>query len=303
MKPIVLFAYNRPEHTRRTVESLARNDGAAASDLYVFSDGPKGNQQAEAVAAVRTYLREIDGFKTVRIVERERNMGLAASIIAGVSEVLESHSACIVMEDDMLSTPGFLRFMNQALRVYEDRPDIFSVTGYNYPIALPASYPHDVYLARRASSWGWGTWAGRWRKVDWAVKDYPQFLADPKEQAKFALAGSDLPGMLKMQMEGKLDSWAIRFAYAHHKHDAFTLHPVRSKIQNIGFDGSGVHCGVSQDYHVELDSENRAAHLPPDLKANAKVERIFAAQWAVAPPKRKLLSRAVGFARRMLSGG
>jgi glycosyltransferase involved in cell wall biosynthesis len=308
--PIVLFTYNRPEHTRRTIESLRRSAGAADSELWIFSDGPKNARHAAAVGQVRDYLRSVDGFRSVRVIARERNMGLAASVIAGTTEILEERSACIVMEDDMLSAPNLLTFMNGALETYVDRPDIFSVTGYNYPLPIPSGYPEDAYLSYRGSSWGWGTWLDRWRKVDWAVSDYASFLADPAEQALFARGGNDLAAMLKLQMEGKLDSWSIRFDYAHYKHNAFCLHAVRSKIQNIGFDGSGVHCDVSNAYQVELDPGDRPLRLSPDLQPDPTLLRIFDARFrsthtgASAPAD--LWSRAVrrlrGAARKMLAG-
>lgn len=282
--PIVLFTYNRPRHTRLTVESLRGNHGAADSDLYVFSDGPKHPGHAGEVARVRDYLRSIGGFGSVHIVERERNMGLAASVIAGTTQVLEEHGACIVVEDDMVSAPTFLKFMNAALHAYKDRPDIFSVTGYNYPLAIPPDYPNDAYLSYRSSSWGWGTWQDRWRQVDWAVSDYARFLQSPGEQALFARGGNDLAPMLKLQMEGKLDSWSIRFDYAHYKHDAFCVHATRSKIQNIGFDGSGVHCGASDDYKVELDTEDRDFDLPADLAPDPAMLKIFDSRFRPTPP-------------------
>lgn len=288
--PIVLFTYNRPDHTRLTIESLRNNRGAADSEIYVFSDGPKKADHAAAVAKVRTYLKTIDGFGAVHIVERERNMGLAASVIAGTTQVLKTRSACIVVEDDMLSAPNFLEFMNAALSTYRDRPDIFSVTGYNYPLPIPADYARDAYLSYRSSSWGWGTWADRWSKVDWAVSDYDRFLSSRSEQELFARGGDDLAPMLKLQMEGKLDSWSIRFDYAHYKHNALCLHAVRSKIQNIGFDGSGVHCGVSDDYKVELDSGEAGFHLPPDIALDPTILGLFDARFRPAPGSPPLAS-------------
>ena len=304
--PVILFAYNRPEHTRLTIEALCQNRLASASDLHVFSDGPKNNSHAESVKQVRAYLRTVSGFLTVQIIERERNMGLAASVIAGVSQVLNDHPACIVVEDDMQSSPNFLEFMNSALQVYRERRDIFSVTGYNYPLPIPTHYPQDAYLSYRGSSWGWGTWADRWRSIDWSVGDYAKFCADPHDHDLFARGGNDLPGMLKLQLEGKLDSWAIRFAYAHHRNNAFCLHAVRSKIQNIGFDGSGVHCGVSDDYRVELDDGEHAFHLPPDIGPDPLILSLFDARFrsphSAPNASAKFLSRAVRKARKVARG-
>ena len=273
--PVILFTYNRPDHTQKTVEALGANGGARESDLVIYSDGPKREEHRASVMAVRDYLRTITGFGSVSIVERPRNMGLAASVIAGVSEVLERHGRAIVVEDDMITAPDFLSFMNEALTVYQGRPDIFSVTGYNYPLAVPADYRGDAYLSYRSSSWGWGTWADRWQQVDWAMSDYHAFAHDDAALKRFARGGDDLFAMLKLQMEGKLDSWSIRFDYAHYKHDATCLHPVRSRLRNIGFDGSGVHCDVSNEYDVELDSAEKPFLLPPDLEIDPVMLRVF----------------------------
>ena len=296
--PVILFAYNRPEHLRLTVESLLTNRLSAESDLHVFSDGAKSPAAAVAVAGVRDYLRTVTGFRSTRIVERERNLGLAASVIAGTSEVLSRHDACIVMEDDMLAAPSFLDFMNAALATYRDRPEVFSVTGYNYPLPIPEGYPEDAYLSYRGSSWGWGTWADRWRKVDWAVRDYAQFADGPKLRALFARGGADLPGMLDLQMQGKIDSWSIRFDYAHCKHDAFCLHPTTSKIQNIGFDGSGVHCGTSDDYSVALDPGEGGFNLSPDLQPDPDIMRMVSDRFRPGRRPVGTIMRAARKARR-----
>jgi glycosyltransferase involved in cell wall biosynthesis len=279
LAPIVLFTYNRPNHTRLTIEALLRNSEAKDSSLHVFSDGPKHEKAAANVLRVREYLSGVSGFKSIRVTERDHNLGLAASVISGVSEILEQHDCCIVLEDDMVCAPNFLAFMNQALTIYRDRHDVFSVTGYNYPLPIRKNHPESAYLSYRGSSWGWGTWRDRWRKVDWQVGDYAQFSNDPREQEAFSRAGEDMPNMLKMQMAGKLDSWAIRFDYAHHKNNAFCLHAVRSKIQNIGFDGSGVHCDVSDDYKVELDDGDKTFALSPHIELNDEILQLFNARF------------------------
>jgi hypothetical protein len=275
LAPVVLFTYNRPEHTRLTVEALKANSGASETDLHIYSDGPRNAAQIESVMQVRSYLRAVDGFKSVALIEREHNMGLAASVIAGVTELLANHPAVIVVEDDLLTAPGFLTFMNAALKTYADRENVFSVTGYNYPLPIPPDYPEDAYLSYRSSSWGWGTWPDRWCKVDWQVSDFDKFLQDPAACQRFSRGGNDLLPMLRKQMRGELDSWSIRFEYAHCKHDALCLHPVRSRLRNIGFDGSGVHCGVSSEYDTELDDGRRGFTLRPDLGIDPLMLRIF----------------------------
>ncbi len=273
--PIVLFTYDRPEHTRLTLEALAANEGAAESDLRIYSDGPKAGDPDGSVRAVRNLLGSVSGFRSVAVIERETNMGLANSVISGVTEALTLSPSVIVLEDDLLTSSNFLAFVNSALSTYENRRDVFSVTGYNYPLPMPPSYREDAYLSYRGSSWGWGTWRDRWSEVDWSIGDYAEFTRDDGAQELFRRGGDDLPQMLELQVSEKLDSWSIRFDYAHYKHNAFCLHPVVSKVQNIGFDGSGIHCDESDDYYVELDEAVRPFHLRPDLMADESVLRVF----------------------------
>jgi len=240
--PIALFVYNRPEHTRKTVESLQQNGLARKSDLFVFSDAAKNESGAAAVGAVRKFIRTIDGFKSVTVIERERNLGLAGSVIKGVTQLSNTFGRVIVMEDDLLTSSDFLTFMNWALEQYADEPRIFSVSGFNYAVKTPDDYPYDVFCSYRSSSWGWGTWKDRWEKADWSVSDFGEFRTDKVRKQSFNRGGEDLSRMLALQMAGEIDSWAIRWAYAHWKHDALAVLPVRSLVLNIGLDGSGMHC-------------------------------------------------------------
>lgn len=273
--PIVLFTYDRPDHTRLTIEALSKNEGASESDVFIYSDGPKSPDREGPVQAVREYLQAVTGFASVTVIEREKNLGLAASVITGVTETLKDFPSTIVVEDDLLTARNFLTFVNTALDTYRHRQDVFSVTGYNYPIEIPATYRADAYLSYRFSSWGWGTWRDRWNQVDWSVTDYPEFVESPRAQELFRRGGDDLPPMLAAQMAGELDSWAIRFSYEHYKHEAFCLHPVVSKVQNIGFDGTGVHSTDGDGYVADLDPAEPPFHLSPDLMLDVSVQRAF----------------------------
>lgn len=244
--PVAFFVYNRPEHTRRTFEALQRNKLAEQTDLFVFSDAPRMDAVSESVNKVRVYIRGIDGFRSVTVVERERNLGCAASIIDGVTEVVRRDGKVIVVEDDIVTSPYFLCFMNEALTYYQDDKKVFSVGGYNFPprlMPVPSSYKHDVYFIPRSCSWGWGTWSDRWDHVDWAVKDYGELKKDKRRQKAFNLAGDDLYFMLEQQMNGEIDAWDIRWDYHHFKHKAVCVRPVISLTTNIGNDGTGTHCG------------------------------------------------------------
>jgi hypothetical protein len=279
LAPIALFVYNRPEHTRRTVEALCANALAHQSDLFVFSDAAKNETAASAVEAVRKFIRTIDGLKSVTIIERERNLGLAGSVINGVTQLSNTFGRVIVMEDDLLTTPDFLIFMNRALERYKVETKILSVSGFNFALGIPEQYPYDAFCSYRSSSWGWGTWQDRWQSVDWNVSDYDCFRTDKNQQRLFNRGGEDLTRMLGLQMEGKIDSWAIRWAYAHFRKDAVALLSTVSKVHNIGLDGSGVHCSPWSARQTELvfgsDSEYRfpgSLELDPCLVA--QIQRV-----------------------------
>jgi hypothetical protein len=270
LAPIALFVYNRPEHTRRTVEALRANGLAQQSDLFVFADGAKNNSEAAAVGAVREYIRAIDGFRSVRISERKENLGLSKSIISGVTQLCEEFGRVIVVEDDVMTAPDFLSFVNQALDRYANEPAILSVCGFNYPIAVPKSYPYDAFFSYRFACWGWGTWKDRWEKADWSVKDFPEFVADRGKQKRFNRGGDDLSWMLRLHMQGKIDSWDTVWAYTHTKYDAFSLLPVTSKAYNIGLDGSGIHCkGVPFRQNVLRPEVNFAYHFAEAVNVDA----------------------------------
>jgi hypothetical protein len=271
LAPIILFVFNRPWHTKKTIEALQKNFLAGESNLFVFSDGPKTVADEPKVQEVRDYIRTFDGFKSISINERDRNFGLADSIINGVTGIVNQYGKIIVLEDDLISSSNFLKFMNQALTTYKGKKEIFSITGYNFLSKIPNGYREQVFLSYRPSSWGWGTWADRWNAADWEVKDFDTFMKNKNEQVRFNRGGDDLTGMLVKQMKGKIDSWGIRWCYTHFKHKAYCLVPVISKIKNIGFDNSGTHCAASGRYDVPLDDCTVEIELPSDIHINEDI--------------------------------
>lgn len=290
LAPIALFVYNRPEHTRRTMESLQANDLASQSDLIVFSDGPKSVSAESSVRSVREYVRAIDGFRSINVVEREKNLGLAASVIAGVSQLCSEYGRIIVVEDDLLTSPDFLAFMNVALDRYQNEPRVFSVSGFNFAVAPNNGYSYDAFYSYRSSSWGWGTWKDRWEKADWSVSDYSNFRIDQDQRRLFNRGGQDLSGMLDLNMAGKLDSWAIRWAYAHYKHNSLALLSTHSRVYNIGFDGSGVHCKGGAPRQGWFSGPNRSVlHLPKTVEVDRYI--IEEIQRACRPSTSRVLAR------------
>ncbi len=239
LAPVCLFVYKRLDLTKQVLSSLQKNTLALQSHLHIFSDAAATDEDKASVEEVRCFLVNITGFASVTLHLAEHNKGLASSIIAGVSEVLDKEGKAIVLEDDLILSDNFLSFMNGALNFYEDDKKVFSVCGYTVPIHTNENL--DVYFTGRGSSWGWATWKDRWQKIDWAMSDYEAFTKDKAEQKRFNRNGSDLTKLLRLQMTGQRNSWAIRWTYAQFKLDTYTVFPVLSKVANDGFGGKATH--------------------------------------------------------------
>jgi Predicted glycosyltransferases len=252
LAPIVIFTYNRPIHTKETIEALQKNKYAEESDLIVFSDAPKSEDAQKGVADTRNYLRTVSGFKSVKIIERETNRGLADNIIDGVTSVVNEQGKIIVLEDDLLTSPYFLTFMNQALEKYENEEKVISVHGYVYPVnrKLPESF-----FIRGADCFGWGTWKRAW---DLFVQDGQRLLNEIKEKRlskEFDFSGSyPYTKMLEKQTKGIVGSWAVRWYASAFLNNKLTLYPGRSLIFYNGSDGSGTNCGENDEFGVELST-------------------------------------------------
>ncbi len=254
--PIALFVYKRLDLTRQTVEALQKNNLSRYSDFYIFSDAAKSEKDLAQVAAVREYIAKIDGFAKVEIIATPENLGCAHSIIGGVSKLFEKYEKIIVLEDDHVTTPNFLDYMNAALDFYKDK-NAFSVEGWCMNLKLPQGYDKDTYFLPRGPSWGWSTWRDRWQTVDWAVSDYTNFKNDRAARKKFDSGGSDLSKMLDLQMAGRIDSWAIRFAYALYKSGMLNVVPKTSKVKNIGFGSDAQHTVNDPGYPLLMDDGSK----------------------------------------------
>ena len=282
LAPVCLFVYARAALTRRTVESLLANPEASASELHVFCDGPRPDADARTraqVQAVRDYVRGITGFARVVLHESAVNLGLSRSVIGGVSEMLRTHERVIVLEDDLVLSSGFLRFMHQALQTYADVPQVLSVSGYAHPIHhRPGPEPaQDATFGLRASSWGWAIWRDRWEQIDWAVTDYPRFRWNLAQRLRFNRGGSDLSHMLDRQMAGKIDSWAIRLCFHQFRHGLVDVFPRQSLVENIGFGEGAAHCRHAvRPPHAVCPSEPPAVfRLPTEVCTDPDVLRQF----------------------------
>lgn len=250
LAPILLFVYNRPEHVRRSIESLLRNELAAQSELFIYADAAKDETEETAVTEVRRYIKGIEGFKSVHITERERNWGLANNVIDGVTTLVNRYGRVIVLEDDLIVAPYFLQFMNDALETYKDSQEVGHIQAcdFTHDPSLP-----DTFLIKWTGSWGWATWDRAWKKFNPNGKELLKQLEERKLTRTFDFNGNyRFTRMLRRQIEGKNNSWAIRWNASLFLADILSLNVGRSLVQNEGFDGSGTNCGGGGLYSSNL---------------------------------------------------
>lgn len=263
LAPIALFVYNRPEHTRKTLENLVKNPEFTDSSLYVFCDGAKSEIDMDSVQKTRELIHSYE-LKNAIVIENDHNKGLARSIVDGINHVLQDNDRIIVLEDDCVSSPDFLHFMNACLSYYESNERIMNVSGYASPIEIPEDYPYDIYFSYRSSSWGWGTWKRAWEYYSNDPGILKTIESSNSIKRKVDRAGLDLYPMLKKQVSGKTDSWAVFWSVSIIVKDGLCIFPVKSRIMNIGHDGSGTHCSPDERYNVQINEQNTGAISFPE---------------------------------------
>lgn len=252
LAPIGVSTYIRLEHLKKTISALQKNTLAKDSRLFIFSDAAKPGDE-EKVEIVREYLHIIKGFKEVIILERKENSRIKNNR-GGISELLQKFGKCIFMEEDIVTAPGFLKFMNVALDFYQKDPSIFSITGYSPPFLLD-SYQHDFYVLPRFNAWGGGFWQGKFESVKYIdYGEYCNFISNKKLVKEFVSAGGkDMLRMLELEVEGHIDAYDVKAMYYQFKNNMLTVYPKHSLVQNIGHDGTGVHCGITNKFsHKKL---------------------------------------------------
>jgi len=249
LAPIILFVYNRPVHTRRTIEALAKNVLADQSDLIIYGDGPKNDAAKKGVEEVRLIIKNITGFKSISIVERDQNFGLAKSVITGVTETMGKYGKAIVLEDDLETTPHFLQYMNDGLNLYENDLQVASIHGYIYPI----EHLDENFFIKGADCWGWATWERAWDLFEEDGQKLYNELKNRKLLKEFDFNGSYAYSvMLKEQIAGKNSSWAVRWYASMFLQQMLTLYPSKSFVRNIGNDNSGSHSVTDDSYEPFL---------------------------------------------------
>ena len=279
LAPIILFVYNRIDHTKKTVQALLNNQLADKSTLFIFSDGAKDDSETHKVNQVREYIKTIHGFKKINIINRDKNWGLADSIIDGVTKIISKYDKAIVLEDDLVSSPFFLKYMNEALDHFKEIKDVYHISGWNYPFYNDQL--GDVFLWRLMNCWGWATWDDRWAsfRQNQLSRD-PYYLKDIFSKKMINRFNLDMKGenwwaQVESNANNKIDSWAI-FWYAHiFLNDGLCLNPKNSLIKNIGLDGSGTFTIARKDVKVNLCNNIKTFNYPTNLKEDFEtVEKI-----------------------------
>jgi len=295
LAPIALFVYNRPDHTRRTISYLQQNLLADESRLYIFCDAAKTDADKSKVEQVRQLVQDVSGFKSVKVVLRYQNLGLAESIISGVTQLVYEYGKVIVFEDDLLSSPYTLQYFNDALTKYANQEQVMHIGAYMYNLhdkTLP-----ETFFYRAATSWGWATWARAWKNFE---PDVDKLIAqfDNLKIARFSIEGKmNFWKQIEQFKAGKNNSWAIRWYASIFLKNGLTLNPSQSLIQNIGHDGTGVHSNNEDIYHVQM-ARKQVTQFPDLIQENEQAYR--AIKHFLANRKGTLLQRVRRFVRQQM---
>jgi hypothetical protein len=295
LAPIALFVYNRPDHTRRTISYLQQNLLADESRLFIFCDAAKTDADKPKVEQVRQLVNDVSGFKSVKIVLRNHNLGLAESIISGVTQLVYEYGKVIVFEDDLLSSPYTLQYFNDALTRYANQEQVMHIGAYMYNLSdktLP-----ETFFYRAATSWGWATWARAWKNfepdVDTLINQF-----DTLKIARFSIEGKmNFWKQIEQFKAGKNNSWAIRWYASIFLKNGLTLNPSQSLIQNIGHDGTGVHSNNEDIYHVQM-ARKQVTQFPDVIQENEQAYK--AIKHFLANRKGTLLQRVRRFVKQQI---
>lgn len=280
LAPVMITAYTRLTHLQRAIEALRKNELADETTVFVYLDGPRLGD-VEKVDAVRRYLGTVSGFAAFHVVARQQNMGAHENAKCANYEVLERYGKLIRMEDDIVTAPGFLKYMNLALEKYRSDNKVFSISAYCPPVNTPADYPYDAFFIRRFSGWGCGIWRDRLDRVYKQItpEEFKRFAANKELSGAFVEAGGkDMLMMLKAVAHGRLDAGDVVAMYTQFLEDQYTLYPTQSLVQNIGMDGTGVHCDDTDYFDAPLSSKTSFC-LPDRLIVDPRIVELHRQYW------------------------
>lgn len=283
LAPVLIPTLNRYNHFKNCVDSLAKCTHADKTDLFVAFDYPLNESHWEGYKNIRNYIRSIKGFKSVNIIQRETNFGAWKNVQDTRLQIFENNNRLILSEDDNIFSPDFLVFVNRGLDVYEDREDIYSISGYQYPLVMPKNYNQDVYLWQGYSAWGVGIWREKWKKVPWerdeAINKIKRFLKSYTSIYKHhKVANHYIPAKLKMIEQNRIhgDGYINLYQFLNNMYSVF---PVISRVRNMGHDGSGIGCGyMENDIYAQQEvysGEVGKCIMPADLQPQNEINKVL----------------------------
>lgn len=266
LAPIILFTYNRLSHTEQTIDALRKNELAKNSELFIYSDGGKDEDSWNKVNGIRQYLESVVGFKNITIIKRDVNIGLAQNIIDGVTKIINQYGKIIVLEDDIVTSPYFLNFMNDSLDFYEKTSKIWHISGWNYPIS--DENLEDVFLYRTMNCWGWATWKDRWNNYEKNPQKFISIFSE-KDICEFNLDNAtNFWEQVEKNHNKQMNTWAIFWYAIIFKNQGLCLNPTQSFVENIGFDGTGTNTGPRDNYSSNLSRPNYKIRFENNLIEN-----------------------------------
>jgi hypothetical protein len=274
--PIALFCFKRLDTLTACVESLKICPEAIHKDLIIFSDAGRNEEEQKKVDQVRSYIKNIMGFKSVRINQREENFGVDYNIIQGIQEMVQEFESFIVLEDDLVVSSQFLLFMDAGLTHFKDFDKVLTLSAFNY-VKIPKNYVWDCYFVGRTNPWGWATWSRKIKDMDWDLADKERFLSNPKEMKNFNDWGSDRTRMLKRTLIGEIRAWDIRLDYYQFKNDLLTAFATKNLVLNNGFNSNDASNTIGYN-RFKVDFENfdlKDLHFPDFITLNPSIKRIF----------------------------
>ena len=254
--PVIIFAFNRYDLFVQLISSLKNNHYSTQTDLFIFIDGPRNQYDKQEINKIVNFIPLIGHFKSINVYSSEVNKGLANSIISGVSEIINIYGKAIILEDDLMCSTNFLKFMNDSLNYYQENKNVFSISGYSYNFPLKNVSVCDVYFHNRNSTWGWATWKDRWNGCIWDKQYFENEVKDLQNIKILRDSCNDLPNLLNKYLTNKINSWAIRWTYYQYKHQGLTVYPILSKTRNVGFDHRATHTKNETRFDVKLDESN-----------------------------------------------
>ncbi len=298
LSPIALFVYNRPFHFKKAISSIKQCNLSDKSDLYIFSDGPKIGDDfyTNEIHDVRKIIREVDGFKNITIIEQENNIGLANSVINGIDLIIRKYGKVIVLEDDLIVSKSFLTYMNSALNKYANDQKVMHISGYLWPISVTIQ---DTFFLPNISSWGWATWNRAWKNFNCDAEYLLKQIVYQSSQVRFNLDDSRaFYEMLKSQIRGNTDSWAIRWYASIFLLHGLSLFPRQSLVQNLGMDGSGTHCTATRNYDTDLFAGSLA--LCSDIEENKIVKEQLITYFRELNSRKQLNRKSLSMRERII---